>query len=454
MKKPVMIGVSGIRGIIGEGLTPQLLVNFASAVGSFYGPGRVMVGRDSRVSGEMVKAAVFSGLIAVGCTPVDLGICSTPTVQMAVQLTDASGGIVITASHNPANWNALKLLTSEGLFLDEEEGIRVKGIVDEKKYCFVLTSELGNIELYENATEDHIQAILDLPFIDVEKLKTRKFRVAYDCVNGAGGTILPGLLQALGCKTFPLNQEPHGHFAHSPEPVPENLKQLCQIVCQSKADIGFAVDPDVDRLAIVTEMGEPIGEEYSVVLAERFLLSKRKGKVVVNLSTTRAVEDIAKEFNVSVIRTPVGEIHVAKKMKETDAVIGGECNGGVILPDLHLGRDAPAAIALTLQHLLEYDKPISALSRSLPRYHMVKKKVAIGTQDPDTILKHLGDKYKNESLNRLDGLKIDRPDSWVHIRRSNTEPIIRVIAETRTIEKSRLLCDQLLDDIRNYVRPR
>ena len=443
-----MISVSGIRGIVGEGLSPDLLVNFSAAVGTFYGPGKVMVGRDSRVTGEMVKHAVFSGLMSVGCDPVDLGVVPTPTVQLAVQDSDAVGGIVVTASHNPIEWNALKLLSPEGLFLDEAEGAEVKKMAEARSFPYVLWDKIGHVSEQFHAIDDHIRAVLEIPFVEVEKIRKRKFRVAYDCVNGAGGTILPKLLDELGCECFPLNQEPNGRFAHTPEPVPANLGDLSRRVLQSGADIGFAVDPDVDRLAIVAETGEPIGEEYTVTLAVWFVLSRKAGNVVVNVSTTRAVDDVAKQFGADVIRTPVGEIHVAKKMKEVGAVIGGEGNGGVILPGVHLGRDAPVGIALTLQHLLEWCGAASALWKSMPQYAITKNKIEIGTSDPDRIVERILYNHRHENMNRIDGLKIERPDSWVQIRKSNTEPIIRVMSEARTARESEELCHAFLREIK------
>jgi len=447
MPKPVMVSISGIRGIVGEGLTPELIVNFSAAAGTFYGDGNVMVGRDSRVTGEMVKAAVFSGLMSVGCNPVDLGICSTPTVEMAVKNSDAVGGIIITASHNPLEWNALKLLTSEGLFLDQEEGEKIKQIIEGKQFSYAPWNKIGEIKKYNRATEDHIEAVLKIPYINVEKIRKRKFKVAFDCVNGAGGTIIPELLKELGCETFPMNEEPTGFFAHTPEPVPANLKDLSEHVKKNKAEIGFAVDPDVDRCAIVAETGEPLGEEYTVTLATKLILSKKKGPVTVNISTTRAVDDVASKFGIAVTRTPVGEINVAKKMKEINAVIGGEGNGGVILPNIHLGRDAPVAIVLTLQHITETGGTISELWKSLPQYVMTKKKIDIGSSNPDEILEKIKDAHSHEKLNLIDGIKIERPTSWVHIRKSNTEPIIRVIAEAKTKKESEELCNSFLKEI-------
>jgi len=453
MPKPVMISVSGIRGIVGEGLSPELLVNFSAAVGTFYGRGRVMVGRDSRMTGDMVKHAVFSGLMSVGCDPVDLGVVPTPTTQLAVEHSDAVGGIVVTASHNPVEWNALKLLSAEGLFLDEAEGAEVKRIAETKSFRYAPWEKVGRLSAYDRAVDDHIQAVLGIPFLDVTTLRKRKFRVAYDCVNGAGGTILPKLLEAFGCETFPLNQEPHGRFAHTPEPVPANLVDLSHHVLKTGAEIGFAVDPDVDRLAIVAETGEPIGEEYTLTMAVAFVLSKRKGKVVVNVSTTRAVDDVAARFKAEVLRTPVGEIHVAKRMKTSGATIGGEGNGGVILPDVHLGRDAPVAIALTLQHLLESGGTLSDMWKSAPQYTMTKKKVLIDGLDPDAVIQAIWDKHRKEKCNTLDGLKIERPDSWVQIRKSNTEPIIRILSEAKTAEQSEELCDAFISEIKGAYRP-
>jgi len=446
-----MISISGIRGIVGEGLTPELIVNFSAAAGTFYGTGNVMVGRDSRVTGEMLKAAVFSGLMSVGCNPVDLGICSTPTVELAVKNSDAVGGIIITASHNPVEWNALKLLTSEGLFLDQKEGETIKQIIEGEKFSYASWDKIGEIKKYDRATEDHIKAVLKIPYINLEKIRKRKFKVAFDCVNGAGGTIIPELLKELGCEIFPMNEEATGRFAHTPEPVPANLQDLCNYVKQTGAEIGFAVDPDVDRCAIVGETGEPIGEEYTVTLATEFILSKKKGPVAVNISTTRAVDDVARKFGIMVTRTPVGEINVAKKMKEIGAVIGGEGNGGVILPDIHLGRDAPVAIALTLQYLIETDKTISELWKSLPRYVMTKKKIEIGNSNPDQILEKVKEAHTHERLNLIDGIKIERPDSWVHIRKSNTEPIIRIIAEAKTKEESEDICDNFFKEIEHLL---
>jgi len=442
-----MISISGIRGIVGEGLSPDLMVKFSAAAGMFYGCGRVMVGRDSRVTGEMVKHAVFSGLMAVGCSPVDLGICSTPTVEIAVKNSDAVGGIIITASHNPVEWNALKLLSKNGIFLDEEEGARVKFLIDNQEIRYSGWDSIGTVSSYNKATEDHVNAILNLDFIDVEKIRSRRFKVACDCVNGAGGTIIPLLLDALGCKVYPLNVETTGRFAHTPEPVPENLGDLCQKVKDNKADVGFAVDPDVDRCAVIDERGNPIGEEYTVVLDSKYILSKRKGPVVVNISTTRAIEQVAREAGVELYRTKVGEIHVVKKMMEVDAVAGGEGNGGLILPDIHLGRDAPLAAAVMLQALADKNESVSQMFNKVPKYKIIKKKIETGQNDPDHILNKLKERFAGSRMNLVDGIKIEEENYWVQVRKSNTEPIIRVMAEAATEEEAESVCDKFISTI-------
>ena len=443
-----MISVSGIRGIVGSGLTPELIVQYVAALGTAFGPGQVYVGRDSRTSGEMVRSAVFSALISVGCDPVDLGVCSTPTVEFAVQESDAVAGVVISASHNPVEWNALKLLDSSGLFLDKDEGARISRIVEERSFQYTNWEGLGVPGSYKHAVEDHISAVLRIPYLDLAAIRKRRFRVVYDCVNGAGATILPDLFDALGCDTHPLNLEPHGHFAHTPEPTPANIEELCKWVRETGSHVGFAVDPDVDRLAIVSEKGDPLGEEYTIVLAASLILSKKKGPVVVNVSTTRAVQDVCRSSDVECLQTPVGESHVVSRMKEVDAVVGGEGNGGVILPDVHPGRDAPVAIALTLQHLTEFNGPLSALWDSMPRYSMTKQKIEIGNVDLDQLIEQLEKAHRGDEFNRIDGLRIDSDDGWVHIRKSNTEPIIRVITEASHLERAKSLSEDTVKQIR------
>lgn len=444
----LMVSISGIRGIVGDGLSPQVIVNFAQAFGTYLGNGKVIVGRDSRVTGPMVKHAVYCGLLAAGCDVIDIGMCPTPTVQMAVEHLKARGGIAITASHNPIEWNALKLIDSTGLFLDERQGNKVIELVEKNKLQNVRWDQIGKVESFDRAIEHHIKSILKLGIIDTKLIASKKFKVVVDCVNGAGETILPALLDQLGCNVTFINKEATGLFPRAPEPLPENLKELCAKVKSVKADIGFAVDPDVDRLAIVSELGKPLGEEYTLALAVNYLLQKRDGPVVVNTSVTQAIDDIAAKYEKEVIRTKVGEIFVSQKMKAAKAVIGGEGNGGVILPELHLGRDAPLGIALTLQQLAMFDGTLSELHQTLPQYFQAKNRIELKDLDVASLLDAIVKKYKKEKKDLTDGLKILWPEKWVHIRPSNTEPIIRIYTEAKTMEEANALGFQFLNEIK------
>ena len=443
----LMVSVSGIRGIVGENFNPDTIEKFVAAYGSWLGGGPVVVGRDPRVTGEMVENIVVGTLQAVGCDVIKIGIVPTPTVQMAIEHLNAKGGIAITASHNPIQWNALKLMNGMGMFLDAEEGQQVIDQSKEAAFDWKTWEAVGNVYDYDRAVEDHMQAVLDLPFIDVPAIRERKFKVAIDCVNGAGAVFLPKFLHNLGCEIVGLNTAANGLFPHTPEPLPQNLTVLSNTIRANQLDIGFAVDPDSDRCAIFSETGDPLVEEYTLALAVNFILSKKKGPVVTNLSTTLAIDKIAEAFGVPVYRTKVGEIHVAKKMKEVDAVIGGEGNGGVILPEVHLGRDAPVAIALTLQQLLEFGGSISELHKSLPQFKMKKKKIEIGQSDPDDILKKMKERHANDRINIEDGLKILFNDRWVHLRKSNTEPIIRVYSEAPTADEAETLANEIIKEM-------
>jgi len=440
----LMVSISGVRGIIGEGLTPEVALSFAQAFGTYCGKGAVVLGRDSRVSGPMLAGAVSAGLAAAGCDVLDLGIAPTPTTQLATEKLHAVGGMILTASHNPVMWNGLKLLAPDGLFLDAEQGAKVLEIRNGGHYNFQKWQNLGKIASYNKAVDDHLDAIKQLSFIDTEKVRRRKFRVVADCVNGAGGMIVPQLLQHFGCETIMQNADPHGRFPHNPEPLPENLDELGKAVREHRADLGFALDPDADRLALVSEKGAPLGEEYTLAIAVDLLLQKRRGKVAVNVSTSMAIDDIAKKYDCSVERTRVGEINVAKRMREIGAVIGGEGNGGVILPDVHLGRDAMVGIAMTLQRLVEFGGSLSELHASLPQYAMCKRKVELGAGiDPQKVLETIAQKYQRERLDTLDGIKILRDHAWVQVRPSNTEPIIRIMSEARTLKEAAALCDEV-----------
>jgi phosphomannomutase len=443
-----MISISGVRGIIGQSLTPHVLMDYASSFGLLCKGCRVVVGRDSRVSGQMARHAVLSGLMAAGCPVIDVGLVPTPTVQLAVEDLRAAGGIVITASHNPQEWNALKFIGSNGLFLGPKQSARLWKLADRKKRAWARWDHLGSVMTDEGAIARHIDKILALPDINVRTLRRRTFRVVIDTVNGAGGVIVPHLLEKLGCQVTGINTEPTGRFSHAPEPLPEHLEQLACAVRKARADIGFATDPDVDRLAVVDELGRPLGEESTLALAVQFVLKRRPGRVVINMSTTRVVEDIARQLGGQVVRTPVGEIHVARRMKSSRAVIGGEGNGGIILPELHLGRDAPVGMALILQHLLEFGGTTGQMAAALPQYAMIKRKLRVPREKMDLVERRLAARYKKHRLNRLDGLRVDFDDAWLHVRSSNTEPIVRIYTEA----KSRRRAMGLYRDVAGQVK--
>ncbi len=448
----LMVSISGIRGIVGDGLDPQVLVNFCSAYADFIGNGKVVIGRDARISGEMVKSIVIGTLLAKGLDVVDIGICPTPTVQYTVKNLSANGGIAISASHNPNEWNALKLLNNTGQFMTPEQNVELLEILNEnKENKFKDWKELGTLTSSNEGLKKHVEDVLNLKYVDKEKIKKRKFKVLADCVNGAGVYVIPDLLREFGCEVIEMNCEKTGIFPRLPEPLPENLTDTMKSVKDSNADLGVVVDPDVDRLVLITNEGEPFSEENTITSCVKFILSKEKGNVVVNLSTTRAVDDVAKEFDSEVYRSPVGEANVVKKMKEVDAVIGGEGSGGVIYPALHYGRDALVGIALTLQHLLEFGGTISELKKSLPVYFIAKKKIELGNANPDKIVESLKNKYKNENVNTDDGLRIDFPDHWVHFRKSNTEPIIRSIVEAKDKEKAEELSKKYFEEIKQLL---
>ncbi|HOI29820.1 MAG TPA: phosphoglucosamine mutase [Melioribacteraceae bacterium] len=428
----LMISISGIRGIVGDGLDPEVIVRSTAAFADFCGSGKIVLGSDGRISGGMVRNLIVGTLTAKGNDVIDIGICPTPTVLFNVKHLNAAGGIQISASHNPNEWNALKLLNSKGEFLSPEENIDFLKKMDEATRHFAPWNKLGNVTDYSKGLDNHINAVLNMKHIDVEKIKTRKFRVLLDCVNGAGAYSMPKLLKKLGCKVIELNCEKNGVFPRLPEPIPENLTETMEAVRKHKADIGIVVDPDVDRLVLITEEGEPFGEENTITQAVKYYLSKKKGNVAVNLSTTRAVDDVANEFGCKVFRAPVGEANVVKKMKEVDAVIGGEGSGGVIVPDVNFGRDALVGTVITLQHLAKARCKMSRLKKSLPEYFIVKKKIEIGSANPDEILRKMVEKYKTAKTNLDDGLRIDLEDHWVHLRKSNTEPIIRCIVEAKS----------------------
>ncbi len=445
---PLMVSISGIRGIVGETMTPEIAVRYAGAFGEYCRrrSGRkptVVVGWDGRTTGTVISSLVCSTLAATGTDVLLLGVTPTPTVQLAVEKEHAAGGISITASHNPMEWNGMKFVAPTGMFLDGEEN-REFWHTAQSPIQYAKWKDLGTIAANGTWTQRHTEEILSLPFLDLPLIRRRQFRVVPDCVNAAGGVIVPGMLERLGCKVIPMNCEVSGIFQHTPEPIPENLTDLATRVLQEKADLGIAVDPDVDRLVLITEQGVPYGEEYTIASAVKFILGKippRPGRtqtVVVNLSTTRAVDDIAQQAGAQVVRTPVGEINVAKKMKELGAIVGGEGSGGVILPTVHLGRDAMVGIGLILQLLAEHGGALSSLKASLPPYAIAKAKIPLGEAAPEEVLRRIADQQKGKArITTDDGVKLDFDDYWVHLRKSNTEPIVRIIAEGATMERAR-----------------
>ena len=428
----LMVSVSGIRGRVGAALTPEVVARYAAAFGAWSianGKSRsIVVGRDSRVSGPMFHRIVVGTLQLAGCDVIDIGLTTTPGCQLAVEYHHAAGGLMLSASHNPIEWNALKCIGASGLFLDAAEGLAMRALV-EQGIPYASWDAIGSVTTDDAVAERHIRAVLDIPYLDVRGIRTRRFKVALDCVRGAGATIMPALLERLGCEVVSINMEPDGRFPREPEPVPENLKELERLVRGSGADIGFAVDPDVDRLALVSDAGHAIGEDYTLALAARLVLRHRKGPLVTNLSTSLVVEDAALEAGVEAVRAPVGEVHVAVRMRELKAPIGGEGNGGVILPEVHLGRDAPVGAALLLQLLLEEARPLSQIVASLPRYVIVKDKLPRPQASLDAVYGALQTAFAGATVDTQDGLRLAWPDRWVHIRPSGTEPIVRVIAE-------------------------
>ncbi len=438
----LMTGVAGIRGIIGDGLTPEVVARYGASFGTFINGGTIVVGGDTRPSRTMVRSALFSGLMATGCDIIDLGLATTPTIELMVEELEAKGGICVTASHNPVGWNAMKFLDRRGRFLGPKEGGEVNRIFNENAIKYVSTQRLGSVQEYEGSVEVHIRKVLEHPYIDVSNIRRKQFRVAVDAINSVGNLIMPNLLHELGCDVVKINGDLSGNFGRVAEPLPENLTDLSELVTNEGADIGLALDPDGDRLAIVDETGKPIGEEYTLALAIRYMLMHQKGPVVVNLSTSRASEDIARDAHVPFHRTPVGEAHVASRMDEIKAVIGGEGNGGVMLPSVHTGRDAMVGTALVLALLATEGQPLSVIMSRMPRYTMLKKKAPAENVDATSLLPRLQNAFgENASYDNRDGVRVDLDEGWVQVRLSNTEPIVRIFAEA----KDKTIANELSD---------
>jgi phosphomannomutase len=453
--------ISGIRGTIGgkagEALTPTDIVKFTTAFGVWVKQqtdiNKIVIGRDARISGEMVRNLVVGTLQGIGIDVVDLDLSTTPTVEIAVPLEKAGGGIIITASHNPKQWNALKLLNHKGEFISDADGKNVLEIAELTDTNFAQVDDLGKVTLDNSYLQKHIDQILALPLVDVKAIKAANFKVAIDCVNSTGGIFVPALLKALGVETiFELYCEPNGQFPHNPEPLPENLTALSQEVVSKNADLGIAVDPDVDRLCFVCEDGNVFGEEYTLVAVADYILKNNKGNTVSNLSSTRALRDVTEVAGGVYQASAVGEVNVVNLMKETNAVIGGEGNGGIIYPELHYGRDALVGIALFLTHLAKFGKSISMLRASYPSYFISKNKITLTPEmDIDGLLLKVEEKYKNQPYTTIDGLKIEFDKQWVHLRKSNTEPIIRIYSEAGSETAAEGLASKIIADIKEIL---
>lgn len=452
--------ISGIRGTIGgkvgDNLTPVDAVKFASAYGTFLKNNfndnrklKVVIGRDARISGPMIHNLVMNTLLGLGIDVIDLGLSTTPTVEVAVPLEKADGGIILTASHNPKQWNALKLLNEKGEFLSGAEGEKILEIAEAEAFDFVDVDSLGTVTVNDAYMDIHIDEVLELPLVDADLVKTKKFKVVVDAVNSSGGIIIPNLLEQMGVEVVKLYCEPNGHFPHNPEPLKEHLGDICQLVIDEKADFGIVVDPDVDRLAFISNDGEMFGEEYTLVACADYVLSKIPGNTVSNMSSSRALRDITNKYFGKYQASAVGEVNVVELMKKNNAVIGGEGNGGIIYPELHYGRDSLVGVALFLTYLANQDKTVAELRASYPQYYMSKNKIELTPQiDVDAILVAMTEKYKNEDITTIDGVKIDFANEWVHLRKSNTEPIIRIYTEAPTQNQADALAVRIIDEIK------
>ncbi|MCK8524300.1 phosphoglucosamine mutase [Aquimarina sp. D1M17] len=447
--------ISGIRGtiggVVGNNLTPVDAVKFASAYGTWLKKESekehpiVVVGRDARISGSMIQQLVMNSLVGLGIHVVDLGLSTTPTVEVAVPLEKANGGIILTASHNPKQWNALKLLNHKGEFLNAENGKKILEIAENDDYVFAEVDDLGTITVNDTYIDKHIDEVLDLSLVNADLVKEAGFKVVVDAVNSTGGIAIPKLLKKMGVDVVELYCEPNGHFPHNPEPLKEHLTDLSELVVKEKADFGLTVDPDVDRLAFMSEDGEMFGEEYTLVACADFVLGKTPGNTVSNLSSSRALRDVTQKHNGTYEASAVGEVNVVEKMKANKAVIGGEGNGGIIYPELHYGRDSLVGVALFLTHLAEKKCSVSELRNSYPSYFMSKNKVQLTPElDVDAILKGFHQKHQQEEVSTVDGVKVDFEDCWVHLRKSNTEPIIRIYTEAMSQEKADQLAEETI----------
>lgn len=454
--------ISGIRGTIGgkvgDNLTPVDAVKFASAYGIFLKQKssknklKVVIGRDARISGPMIHNLVMNTLVGLGIDIIDLGLSTTPTVEIAVPMEKADGGIILTASHNPKQWNALKLLNAKGEFLSGADGVKILEIAEKEAFDFANVDLLGEITENHSYMDIHIDEVLELPLVDAELVRSKKFKVVVDAVNSSGGIIIPKLLEEMGVEVVKLYCEPNGHFPHNPEPLKEHLGDICKLVVEEKADFGIVVDPDVDRLAFISNDGEMFGEEYTLVAVADYVLSKTPGNTVSNMSSSRALRDITEKHGGTYQASAVGEVNVVELMKKTNAIIGGEGNGGIIYPSSHYGRDSIVGAALFLTYLANQDKTVAEIRASFPQYYMSKNKIELTPQiDVDNVLATLTEKYKSENISTIDGVKIDFPTEWVHLRKSNTEPIIRIYTEAQTQSEADILADRFVKELKEIA---
>ncbi len=454
--------ISGIRGTIGgkagDALTPIDIVKFTAAYGAWIiektENKKIVVGRDARISGQMVNNLVIGTLQGLGIEVIDLGLSTTPTVEIAVPLEKAGGGIILTASHNPKQWNALKLLNEKGEFISDADGKDILEKAEAADFAFAEVNDLGKVIANDTYLQKHIDAVLALPLVDVEAIKKADFKIAIDCVNSTGGIFIPALLKALGVQTvYELYCEPNGEFPHNPEPLPENLTEIAKVVQEKRADLGIVVDPDVDRLCFVNEDGTMFGEEYTLVAVADYVLKNTPGNTVSNLSSTRALRDVTEKAGTTYTAAAVGEVNVVNQMKASNAIIGGEGNGGIIYPESHYGRDALVGIALFLTHLAKFGKSISLLRSTYPAYYISKNKITLTPEmDIDALLIKVQEKYKDEKTSTIDGLKIDFANEWVHLRRSNTEPIIRIYSEAENETVAENLANKIISDIKEILK--
>jgi phosphomannomutase len=454
--------ISGIRGTIGgtvgENLTPVDAVKFAAAYGTFLKKNsnktklKVVIGRDARISGPMIHNLVQNTLLGLGIDVIDLGLSTTPTVEIAVPMEGADGGIILTASHNPKQWNALKLLNEKGEFLSGADGEQILEIAESESFNFSEVDDLGEVVINDAYMDIHIDEVLNMALVDVEAVKKRKFKVVVDAVNSSGGIIIPRLLDLMGVACIKLYCEPNGHFPHNPEPLKEHLGDICKLVVEEKADFGIVVDPDVDRLAFISNDGEMFGEEYTLVAIADYVLSKTPGNTVSNMSSSRALRDITNKHNGNYHASAVGEVNVVTLMKETNAIIGGEGNGGIIYPESHYGRDSIVGAALFLTHMANLDMTVAELRASYPQYYMSKNKIELTPQiDVDAVMQKIATKYKSEDITTIDGVKIDFPTEWVHLRKSNTEPIIRIYTEAPTQAEADVLAVRFVKELKELA---